>query len=92
LGVINTSVTFAYIKSHNIYQELIGNRNPDGSYSPGGNPVYVYNGVPYAAGIFYGTAAINTAPLPGYGSIFIGNGDGKAHYAAVYLQADKPYT
>lgn len=92
LGVINTSVTFAYIKSHNIYQELIGNRNPDGSYSPGGNPVYVYNGVPYAAGIFYGTAAINTAPLPGYGSIFIGNSDGKAHYAAVYLQADKPYT
>ena len=92
LGVVNTSITLAYIKSHNIYQELVGNRNPDGSYSPGGNPVYVYNGVPYAAGIFYGTAAINTAPLPGYGSIFIGNSDGKAHYAAIYLQADKPYT
>lgn len=91
-GVVNTSVTFAYIKSHNIYQEVVGNRNPDGSYSPGGNPVYYYNGVPYAAGIFYGTAAINTAPLPGYGSVFIGNSDGKAHYAAVYLQADKPYT
>ncbi|QBM76557.1 hypothetical protein E2E30_12815 [Sphingomonas sp. AAP5] len=92
LGVVNTSITFAYIKSHNIYQEVIGNRNPDGSYSPGGNPVYSYNGVPYAAGIFYGTAAINTAPLPGYGAVFIGNSDGKAHYAAVYLQADKPYT
>ncbi len=92
VGLINTSITLAYIKSHNIYQELIGNRNPDGTYSPGGNPVYNFNGVPYAAGIFYGTAAINTARLPNYGSIFIGNSDGKAHYAAIYLQADKPYT
>ena len=92
VGLINTSVTFSYIRSHNIYQEVVGNRNPDGSYSPGGNPIYVFNGDVYAAGIFYGTGAINTAPLPGYGSIFIGNSDGKANYAAVYLQADKPYT
>ncbi len=92
LGLINTSITFSYIKSHNIYQEVVGNRNPDGSYSPGGNPVYVFNGDVYAAGIFYGTGAINTAPLPGYGSIFIGNSDGKAIYKALYLQADKPYT
>jgi outer membrane receptor for ferrienterochelin and colicin len=91
-GVINTSVTFSLISSHNIYQEVVGNRNPDGSYSPGGNPIYYYNGVPYAAGIFYGTGAINTAPLPGYGSIFLGNSDGRATYSAVYLEADKPYT
>jgi len=92
LGKINTSVTFSYIRSHNIYQEVVGNRNPDGSYNPGGNPVFTYDGNVYAGGIFFGSGAINTAPLPGYGSIFIGNSDGKAEYAALYLQADKPYT
>lgn len=96
VGRINTSITFAYINSHNIFQEVVGNRLPDGSYSPGGNPIFTYNGNVYAAGIFYGAAAINQAPLiyngTRYGSIFIGNSDGKAHYAAIYLQADKPYT
>ncbi|WP_353230630.1 TonB-dependent receptor [Novosphingobium sp.] len=91
-GSVNTSITFSYINSHNIYQEVVGNRLPDGTYSPGGNPIFVYKGVPYAAGIFYGGSAIFNAPLPGYGSIFIGNSDGKAHYAALYLQADKAYT
>ncbi|MDB5709932.1 MAG: hypothetical protein JWL96_2002 [Sphingomonas bacterium] len=92
VGKINTSITFSYIRSHNIYQEVVGNRLPDGTYSPGGNPIFVYQGVPYAAGIFYGGSAIFNAPLPGYGSIFIGNSDGKANYAALYLQADKPFT
>ncbi|HEX7695530.1 MAG TPA: carboxypeptidase regulatory-like domain-containing protein [Sphingomonas sp.] len=92
VGVINTSITFSYIRSHNIYQEVVGNRLPDGTYSPGGNPIYTYQGNVYAAGIFYGGSAIFNAPLPGYGSIFIGNSDGKASYAALYLQADKPYT
>lgn len=92
LGKINTSITFSYIRSHNIYQEVVGNRNPDGSYNPGGNPIFAYDGNVYAGGIFFGSGAINTAPLPGYGSIFIGNSDGKAEYAALYLQADKPYT
>jgi len=92
-GTINTSVTFSYIKSHNIYQEVVGNRLPDGTYSPGGSsPVYTYKGNTYSDGIFYGGAAIFAAPLPGYGSIFIGNSEGKANYAAVYLQAEKPYT
>jgi hypothetical protein len=96
LGKINTSISFSYIKSHNIYQEVVGNRNPDGSYNPGGNPVFTYDGNVYAAGIFFGSGAINTAPLiyngTRYGSIFIGNSDGEATYAALYLQADKPYT
>jgi len=96
LGKINTSISFSYIKSHNIYQEVVGNRNPDGSYSPL-SPLFSYGGNVYSSGIFYGTGAINTAPLFGtdgrrYGSIFIGNSDGKATYAALYLQADKPYT
>jgi hypothetical protein len=96
LGKINTSISFSYIKSHNIYQEVVGNRNPDGSYSAL-SPLFTYDGNVYSSGIFYGTGAINTAPLFGtdgrrYGSIFIGNSDGKATYAALYLQADKPYT
>ena len=98
LDRVNLSATFSYIRSHNIYQEVVGNRLPDGTYSPGGDPIYVYQGIPYAAGIFYGSGAINQAPLYSpdgttrYGSIFIGNSDGKASYAALYLQADKPYT
>ena len=30
--------------------------------------------------------------MPGFGRVFIGNSDGKASYAAIYLTADKPYT
>jgi len=94
-GGINTSATVSYIRSHNIFQEVVGNRFPDGSYGP--DQIYTFNGVPYSRGIFYGPSAINGAPLIGldgtrYGSIFIGNSDGKANYAALYLQADKPYT
>lgn len=100
-GKINTGITFSYIKSHNIFQEIVGNRMPDGSYFFGFNPVFTYNGATYASGIFFcrpdlgACGAINGqfgAPLPGHGSIFIGNSDGKATYKAVYLQADKPYT
>jgi outer membrane receptor for ferrienterochelin and colicin len=91
-GKVNTSLTVAYIKSHNIFQEVVGNRLPDGSYSDATPQIFTFNGDPYSRGIFYGAGAINLAPLPGHGSIFIGNSDGKARYAAVYLQADKPYT
>jgi len=89
-GKINTGVTFAYIRSHNIFQEVVGNRFPDGSY--GADQIFVFNGVPYSRGIFYGGSAIGGAPLPGHGSIFIGNSDGKASYTALYFTADKPYT
>jgi hypothetical protein len=89
-GKINTGLTFSYIRSHNIFQELVGNRFPDGSY--GADQIFVFNGVPYSRGIFYGGSAIGGAPLPGHGSIFIGNSDGKASYTALYLTADKPYT
>ncbi len=91
-GKVNTSITFSYISSHNIYQEVVGNRYPNGSYSNGENPIFTYNGITYADGIFFPGAAIFGAPLPGHGAIFIGNSDGKAHYTAVYLTADKPYT
>ena len=91
-AAINTSLAVSYIKSHNIFQYVVGNRLPDGSYSGAINPVIVYNGIPFGTGIFYGGGAIDLAPLPGFGNIFIGNSDGKATYAAFYLQADKPYT
>jgi outer membrane receptor for ferrienterochelin and colicin len=92
-GKVNTAITFSYIKSYNIFQELVGNRLPDGSYNDGVPEVLNYKGIPYSAGIFiFPVSAIFAAPLPGHGSIFIGNSDGKANYAAVYLTADKPYT
>jgi hypothetical protein len=91
-GKINTSLAVSYIRSHNILQYVVGNRLPDGSYSGAINPVIVYNGIPFGTGIFYGGGAIDRAPLPGFGRIFIGNSDGKATYAAIYLTADKPYT
>jgi outer membrane receptor protein involved in Fe transport len=93
-GKINTSITFSYIKSHNIFQELVGNRLPDGSYQDPLQEVIIVNGIPYSAGIFHcPVSAICAAPLsPQHGSLFIGNSDGKATYAAVYLTADKPYT
>ena len=91
-GKINTSLAVSYVKSHNIFQYVVGNRLPDGSYSGAINPVIVYNGIPFGTGIFYGGGALGAAPLPGHGNIFISNSDGKATYAALYLTADKPYT
>lgn len=91
-GKVNTSLTLSYIRSNNIFQYVVGNRLPDGTYSGAINPVIVYNGIPYGTGIFYGGGGIDKAPLPGFGRIFIGNSDGKASYAALYLTADKPYT
>jgi hypothetical protein len=91
-GKINTGITFSYIRSHNIFQEVVGNRLPDGTYSAATPQIFVYQGNTYSRGIFYGASAINLAKLPGHGSIFIGNSDGKAEYYALYFTADKPYT
>jgi outer membrane receptor for ferrienterochelin and colicin len=93
-GKINTSATVSYIRSHNIYQEVVGNRNPDGTViTPGDDTVFVYNGDPYSAGVFGPGSAIANAPLsPTHQALFISNTDGKASYLALYLQADKPYT
>jgi outer membrane receptor for ferrienterochelin and colicin len=56
-GSINTSLAVSYIKSHNIFQYVVGNRLPDGTYSGAINPVIVYNGIPFGTGIFYGGGA-----------------------------------
>jgi outer membrane receptor for ferrienterochelin and colicin len=93
-GRINTSATVSYIKSHNIYQVVAGNRNPDGTViTPGDDTVFIYQGDPFSAGIFGPGSAIANAPLsPTHQALFISNSDGKAKYLALYLQADKPYT
>ena len=91
-GQIHTSVALSYIRSNNIFQFVVGNRLPDGSYSGAINPVIVYDNTPFGTGIFYGGGGIDRAPLPGFGRFFIGDSHGKAAYAAIYLQADKPFT
>ena len=91
-GAIHTSAALAYIKSNNIFQYVVGNRLPNGTYSGAINPVIVYDGTPFGTGIFFGGGAINAAPLPNHGNIFIGDSSGKASYVALYLTADKPYT
>jgi hypothetical protein len=91
-GKVNTSITLSYIRSHNIFQYVIGNRLPDGSYSDGAHQILTINGEPFTAGVFGCPFAQCAAPLPGHGNIIIGNSGGKASYAAIYLTADKPYT
>jgi len=92
-GKINTGITFSYIRSNNIFQEVVGNRLPNGTYSASTPQIFVYNGIPFSRGIFYGpNQALNLAPLPGHGAIFIGDSHGKAEYYALYFTADKPYT
>ena len=92
-GQVNTSITFSYIRSHNIYQEVVGNRLPNGTYGDPADQIFVFNGIPYSRGIFFNGAAIFAAPLSAqHGALFIGDSHGKASYAAVYLTVDKPYT
>jgi len=94
-GAINTSISGSYIRSNNIYQEVVGNRFPDGSYSAATPQIYFYNGIPFSRGIFYnGSAVFNPAAALSaqHQNFFIGNNDGKARYLALYLTADKPYT
>ncbi|MDG5497348.1 TonB-dependent receptor [Niveispirillum sp. BGYR6] len=79
-GEIQTSLTFAYVISKNIFQYVRGNRMPDGSFSPAGD-LWIIDNFP-AAG-----------QLPGFnGKLNIGASEGEARYAAIYLTAQKPYT
>ena len=82
-GDWNTAVTFSHIRSHNIFQFVRGNRNPDGTFP-----------TTSATGEFI---IVDDFPasgdLPGFnGKLNIGANEGSAKYTAVYLQADKPYT
>lgn len=80
-GQIQTSISVSYVKSHNLFQFVRGNRLPDGSYpSFNGTPVVIDNFPPQGQ-------------LAGFnGKLNIGQNRGEAHYTALYLTADKPYT
>ena len=80
-GKVQTSITLSYIKSKNLFQFVRGNRLPDGSYPS-------YNGTPVVIDNFP-----QQGILPGFsGKLNIGQNNGEAHYLALYLTADKPYT
>ena len=79
-GQIQTSITFSYIRSHNIFQFVRGNRLPDGSYTSQGDQ-WIEDNFP------------DIGQLPGFkGKLNIGENRGKASYRAVYLTAEKPFT
>lgn len=77
LGDINTSATLAYIKYQNLFNWVLGNRLPDGSWCVNG-PQYACQ--PWGNGI------------PGYGNLIISTNDREADYTALYLSADKAWT
>jgi outer membrane receptor protein involved in Fe transport len=79
-GKIQTSVTFAYQRSHNIFQFIRGNRYPDGSYSSVGLGV-IQDNFP------------DSGRLPNFtGRLDLGASAGQAELFALYLQAEKPFT
>ena len=79
LGVVQTSITFSHIRSHNIFKYVRGNRLPSGQYTSQGDK-WIEDNFP-ASGI-----------LPGYsGKLNIGSNDGRAEYNAIYFTAEKPF-
>ncbi len=76
-GDINTSATLSYIKYENLFNWVLGNRRPDGTWCQYG-PQYACQ--PWGNGI------------PGYGNLIISTNDREANYKALYLSADKPWT
>ena len=94
-GSFNTAATVSYVRSHNLFQFVRGNRLPNGGYptvAATGEfaivdnfprcpdvPPYCVNGV--------------DGQLPGFnGKLNIGANKGSANYLALFLTADKPYT
>ena len=78
-GQIQTSLTFSYVRSNNIFRFVRGNRLPNGSYTSQGDQ-WVEDNFP------------TQGQLAGFnGKLNIGSNDGKASYAAIYLTAEKPF-
>lgn len=79
-GNIQSSLAFAYNRTHDVFQYVRGNRMPDGTFSPLGDG-YVIDNFP-AAG-----------QLPGFnGKLNIGANGGQARYKAIYLTLEDPMT
>ena len=79
IGSVNFSATLSYVRSHNIFAFVRGNRMPDGSYSAQG-PGYIQDNFP-----------ADGQPAP-YSRVEIGDSSGKANLFALYLKVEKPFT
>ncbi|HEY1143718.1 MAG TPA: TonB-dependent receptor [Sphingomicrobium sp.] len=103
-GEIQTSLTFSHIRSHNIFMYTRANFYTNGWYSRiilrdgAGNPIGCING---GDAWIIDSTPDNIVPncpavgsqLPGFqGKLDRGTSDGKAHFNAVYLTAEKPFT
>jgi hypothetical protein len=103
-GQIQTSLTFAHNRSHNIFQFVRGNRFSNGWFSRvlqrdgAGNVIGCTNGgtnwvIDSFPSTDYAACAAKQGQLAGFnGKLNIGANNGSANYNAVYLTIDKPYT
>ncbi|MFT3997284.1 MAG: TonB-dependent receptor [Asticcacaulis sp.] len=76
-GAISTSATLSYIKYQDLFNWVLGNRLPNGTWCA--------NGPQYACQPWGNS-------LPNYGNLIISTNDRQARYKALYLTAEKPWT
>lgn len=76
-GQVSTSITVAYIRYQNLFNWVLGNRYPDGSWCQ--------HGTQFACQPW-------SQNLPGYGNLIVSVNDREARYRALYLTAEKPWT
>ncbi|NYZ63068.1 TonB-dependent receptor [Luteimonas deserti] len=74
----NTSVTLAHIRSRDGIYFRLGNRYPDGSFHQ--NPGATYGGAPF------------NQPIPGYGSLILGDNGINYNLNSLLVSVDKPFT
>ena len=80
-GDVQTSLTYANIKSYDGFEFVRGNRYPNGTFTPLGNG-FIFDNHPF--GLTNGTT--------NYGRFEISSNGRKSQYDAIYVQVDKPYT
>lgn len=102
-GEIQTSISVSYVRSHNIFQFVRGNRYSNGWYSrflqrdATGNVIGCTDGGPQwvqdnFSNVTYPGCPAGGGQLAGFnGKLNIGANDGSADYTALYLTAEKPF-
>jgi hypothetical protein len=103
-GEIQTSATFSHIDSHNLFMFARANFYSNGWYTrnlvtgPGGTVIGCTNGgdqwiIDNTPGTNYPACPATNGQLNGFsGKLDRGTSNGKAHYNAIYLTAEKPFT
>jgi hypothetical protein len=103
-GDWQTSLTFSHIRSNNVFQFVRGNRFSNGWFSRilqrdvNGNVIGCTEGpdnvvIDDFPNQDYAACPATQGDLAGFnGKLNIGRNDGKAHYTALYFQAEKPFT